>query len=101
MAKGYWIGRVDIHSMEIMQRYRAANQAVLQRHGAKFLVAGGQQTMVEGTGRSRHTVLEFPSYDAALAAYNDPEYQEAVKLRHAAAEGEMVIVEGFDPPRAG
>ncbi len=99
MAKGYWIANVDVLDLEGMQKYRAANQKVLARHGAKFLVAGGKQEIKEGELRSRHTVVEFETYEAALAAFNDPEYQEAAILRRAAASGAMAIVEGFTPPQ--
>jgi uncharacterized protein (DUF1330 family) len=99
MTKGYWIASVDILDMEGMQGYRVANQKVLARHGAKFLVAGGKQDIKEGEVRSRQTVVEFESYEAALAAFDDPDYQEAAKLRRAAATGALVIVEGFAPPK--
>lgn len=98
MPKGYWIANSDITDMEGMQKYRAANQQVLRRHGAKFIVVGGQQRIAEGHSRSRQTVVEFPSYEAALAAFDDPEYQAAAKFRQAAAQADVVIVEGFEPP---
>ena len=98
MAKGYWIGISDIHDMAEMQAYREKNQEAMKRHGAKFLVVGGEHRVTEGKSRSRHTVVEFPSYEAAVAAYEDPDYQRAVKHRHAAATGDMVIVEGWAGP---
>lgn len=98
MAKGYWIASSEIVDMEKMQLYRQANQAAMKRHGAKFLVVGGQQTPVEGQPRSRQIIVEFESYAAAIAAYEDPEYQEAAVFRKGAATGDFVIVEGFEMP---
>jgi uncharacterized protein (DUF1330 family) len=42
--------------------------------------------------------IEFPSYEAAVSAYREPEYQAAAKFRHDAAKGDLVIVEGYDGP---
>ena len=41
-------------------------------------------------------VIEFPSYEAALACYDDPDYQAAKAIREGVAEGRLVIVEGYD-----
>jgi uncharacterized protein (DUF1330 family) len=48
----------------------------------------------EGTAGDRHVVIEFPSYEAALAAYDDPEYQEVAEIRRRCAESTIIIVEG-------
>ena len=57
---------------------------------------GGRYESPEGPARERHVVLEFESYDQALACYHSPEYQAALKLRQAFAESELVIVEGAE-----
>jgi uncharacterized protein (DUF1330 family) len=83
--------------MDGMQKYRAANAEVLRRHGAKLIVVGGQQRVAEGGSRSRQTIVEFPSFDAAVAAYEDADYVRAREFRQASARGDLVIVEGFEP----
>ncbi len=98
MAKAYWVATVDVSDVEGMKTYSKENRAALKRFGAKFIVRHGQQQIVEGTSRRAQTVIEFPSYEAALAAYRDPEYQAAAKFRHDAAKGDLVIVEGYDGP---
>lgn len=100
MAKGYWIARVDVHDPQAYRAYLDANGAVFRRFGARFLVRGGQHELVEGGGRERNVVLEFPSYAEALACYRSPEYQPVKALRAAASEADILIIEGYDgvPP---
>ena len=54
MAKGYWIGRVDVHDPEAYKKYVAANAVALEKYGAKFLVRGGVFENPEGNSRSRN-----------------------------------------------
>src|SRR5262245_33402207 len=99
MAKGYWIGRVDIADPERYKSYMAANAEPFRKYGARFLVRGGTFDVPEGATRSRHVVLEFPSYESALACWNSPEYQAAVKLRQPVSTIDLVIIEGYDGPQ--
>lgn len=101
MAKRYWIVQSDISDMEQHGEYVGASRAVLGRHGARFLVRWGTQNVVEGNARSRQVVIEFPDVAAATACYRDPEYVTAHTLRVGAAEGDVVIVEGYDGPQPG
>ncbi len=95
-AKGYWIGNSEVHDMDGLWRYRDANRETMNRYGARFIIMHGQQEIVEETARPTWTVVEFPSYQAAVDCFHDPGYQEAAKLRHAVADGSMSIVEGYD-----
>ena len=98
MAKGYWIGRVDVHDPEAYKKYVAANAVALEKYGAKFLVRGGAFENPEGNSRSRNVVIEFESYEKALACYHSPEYQNAIGFRtkNGVSEGDIVIIEGYD-----
>jgi uncharacterized protein (DUF1330 family) len=64
------------------------------------LVRGGTCENVEGRARSRTVVLEFPSYEAALACYRSPDYQAAKKLRDGKSETDFLIIEGHDRPQS-
>ncbi len=98
MPKGYWIGRAVVHDPEAYGKYIAANAEAFAKYGARFLVRGGKFETVEGTSRPRNVVIEFPSYEAALACYRSPEYQRALKLRQApVAEADLIIIEGYEP----
>jgi uncharacterized protein (DUF1330 family) len=98
MAKGYWIVRMDVNDRDGFAPYLAATPAALAKYGGRFLVRAGRYEVVEGATRSRNTVVEFPSYEAALACWNSPEYQAARALRLPAATADLVVVEGYDPP---
>ena len=99
MAKGYWIGRVDVHNEEGYKPYIAANQAIFKKFGGRAVVRGGKFTAVEGQSRSRNVVIEFPDYDAAMACYNSPEYKANIKVRQPHSQAELIIIEGYDGPQ--
>ncbi len=96
MAKGYWIGRVDVHDLEEYTRYVAANATPFKKYGARFLVRGGQFVAPEGSARERNVVIEFPSYEDALACYESPEYQAAKALRDPVCEADLLIIKGYE-----
>jgi uncharacterized protein (DUF1330 family) len=96
MAKGYWIAHVDVHNPEGYKDYVATAKPAFERYGAKFLARGGAHEAMEGHGRGRNVVIEFPSFQAARDCYNSPEYQAAKVIRHKHADGELTIVDGYD-----
>ncbi len=99
MPKGYWIIHIDVTDPEQFKTYATAAPAALKKYGARFLVRAGAYTVPEGTTRARNTVVEFPSYQAALDCWNSPEYQAALQLRLPASTIDLVIVEGYDGPQ--
>ena len=94
MAKGYWIARIDVVDAETYKSYVAAATPAYQKYGAKFLVRGGRCEGVEGPARGRNVVIEFESYDVAMACYRSAEYQAAAEFRRKASMGEILVVEG-------
>jgi len=95
MAKGYWIARVDVRDPDGYPAYVETAKPAFERFGANFLARGGNTNAIEGPGRARNVIIEFPSFQHAVDCYNSPEYQEAVKIRQKVADGEIVIVEGM------
>ena len=81
MAKGYWIGRVDVHNDGRLQALCGGERRDLQEIRRPIRGARRQVTTVEGQSRSRNVVIEFPDYETALACYSSPEYQENIKVR--------------------
>ena len=98
-TKGYWIGHIDVTEPEGYKAYMAVDMAPFGKFGGRFLVRGGAREVPEGKARSRTVVLEFPSYDAALACYRSDDYQAAKKLRDGKADFDLVIVEGYGGPK--
>ncbi len=94
MPKGYIIGHITVNDPEAYKEYVEKDTPILLRCGAVPIIRGGQSTVMEGETHDRHVVFEFPSYQAALDAYNDPEYQEVMKIRHRTATSTILVVEG-------
>ncbi|SEP04124.1 Uncharacterized conserved protein, DUF1330 family [Methylobacterium sp. ap11] len=101
MAKGYWVGRVDVSNPEAYKNYVAANGAAFAKFGGRFLVRGGAFEAVSGTSRARNVVIEFPSHDQALACWNSPEYQAARAKQEGGADIDLIVIEGYDGPQPG
>jgi uncharacterized protein (DUF1330 family) len=95
MPKGYWIAHVDVRDAERYKDYVATAKPAFERYGAKFLARGGLYEALEGKGRPRNVVIEFPSLEAARDCYNSAEYQAAKAIRVTVADAEMIIVEGI------
>jgi uncharacterized protein (DUF1330 family) len=99
MAKGYWIGRVDVRNDEGYKPYAAANSAIFKKFGGRYVVRGGKFECPEGSARTRNVVIEFPDLASALACYRSPEYQANIKVRQPHSTADIVIIEGYDGPQ--
>ena len=94
MAKGYWIAHVTISNPDQYKFYAEAAPEAFKKYGATILARGGKSQQMEGQGRPRNVVIEFPSLQAAIDCYSSPEYQAAKANRKGAGEAEIVLVEG-------
>lgn len=94
MPKGYIIGHITVTDPEAYKEYIERDTPILTRLGGRFVVRGGTSQIMEGTTYQRHVVIEFPSYQAALDAYNDPDYQEVADIRRRTAQSVILVVEG-------
>ena len=72
--------------------------AAFAAFGAKFLARGGRSEAMEGRETpQRSVVIEFESYEKAVACYHSAAYQEAKSYREEWAKAEIIIVEGIAP----
>lgn len=94
MPKGYIIAHITVTDPEAYPEYVRRDTPILKGLGGQFVVRGGQSQVVEGAAHDRHVVIEFPSYEAALTAYNDPDYQEVAEIRRRSADSVIIVVEG-------
>ena len=94
MPKGYIIGHITVNDPEAYKEYVEKDTPILLALGGKFIVRGGPSEVAEGESLNRHVVIEFPSYEAAKAAYNDPEYQKVAEIRRRTADSVIILVEG-------
>lgn len=94
MPKGYIIGHITVNDPEAYREYIEKDTPILAALGGTFIVRGGQAEVTEGSSEQRHVVIEFPSYEQALAAYHDPGYQEVAEIRRRTATSTIIVVEG-------
>jgi uncharacterized protein (DUF1330 family) len=99
VPKGYWIPHLDVSDPQGFQAYRTTADAWHEHNGSRLLARAGRHELVEGKLRARNVLREFPSFDAALAAYDSPEYSRARPLRAPHAVCDFPIVEGYDGPQ--
>ena len=92
--KGYWIAHVTVTDLEPYKRYADAASEAFSKYNARILARGGRHVQLEGEGKARNVVIEFGSYDDAVACYNSPEYQSARAHRIDAGLADIMIVEG-------
>ena len=92
--KGYWIAHATVFDPGPYEDYKAGIIEPFKEYGAKFLVRGGEATVLEGSFKDRHIVIEFPSVQAALDCFHSPGYQAAKAKREGASENDVIVVAG-------
>ena len=99
----FYIGTYDITNPDEFQKYPPLVLALLPKYGGEVLASDTSALLVEGTARTMNAIIRFPSKEAALGLYNDPEYQEAKRIRQASTKNvSMVLVDEFSQrPDAG
>jgi uncharacterized protein (DUF1330 family) len=93
----YVIADIDVHDAETYRRYSALVPGTLGPYGGRFLVRGGDHEVLEGGWQPRRmVVLAFPSMDHARQWYGSEAYVEAMVIRGSAAEGNIILVDGYE-----
>ena len=97
MAKGYWISAYrSISDPDKLAAYGKLAGPAIAAAGGIFLARGGRVTAHDDGLDQRTVLVEFPSYEAALAAYDTPAYQEALAALGDAVERDLRITEGVE-----
>ncbi|WKK65369.1 DUF1330 domain-containing protein [Lutimonas zeaxanthinifaciens] len=86
---------IDIHDMELYKSYTLLTPATIAAYNGKFVVRGGEATVLEGDWKpQRIVILEFPSVEKANDWWHSQAYEKARKIRQKAATTKMIILEG-------
>ena len=91
----YLFATIDVHDPERYEDYKNTVPDLIEKHGGRYIVRGGERDVVEGawpTGRI--VVLEFPDWDSASTFVEDPAYAPVAAIRHATTTSHIWIVEG-------
>ena len=97
MAKGYWISAYrEIMDQTKLAAYAELAAPAVMANGGHFLVRGGQITTKEAGVSERTVVVEFDSYETAVATYESADYQAALEKLAGGVVRDFRIVEGVD-----
>jgi uncharacterized protein (DUF1330 family) len=96
MKKGYWVVAYrSISDQSALNAYMPLAGAALQSFGARVLTGSTSQVQAHEAGlQQRAIVVEFDSYDRAVAAYESEAYKKALQALGFGAERDFRIVEG-------
>jgi uncharacterized protein (DUF1330 family) len=94
----YWVARSRIDDPVAYKKYTDLVPGIIARHGGKVLARGGRYRVMEGPETFRRfVVIEFPTFEQAVACFESKEYQDAAAFRRAGGGiVENVIVDGGD-----
>lgn len=94
----YWVARARIEDPMAYKRYTDRVPAIVAKHQGRILARGGRYRVLEGPERfHRFVVIEFPTFEHAVACFESPEYRAAAAFRRqGAGEVELVVVEAGD-----
>jgi len=96
MKKGYWVNAYrSISDESALKAYAALAVPAIQSFGGRFLTSSASQVQAHEAGLEQRTIIvEFDSYDIALAARQSNAYQKALEALGSGAERDSRIVEG-------
>jgi uncharacterized protein (DUF1330 family) len=90
----YWINTFTaVTDEEKLRAYVGLAGPAMRAAGGRFLARGNPAAAFEGGTTLRTTLIEFPSVEAAVAAYHGEDYQEALRALGDGAEREIRIIE--------
>jgi uncharacterized protein (DUF1330 family) len=97
MAKGYWVAAYrTVHDANKLAAYGVLATQVVKAAGGRFLVRGGEVVAFQAGLKERTVVVEFPSFELALATFRSADYQTALDILGDGAERDARVVAGVD-----
>ncbi len=98
MKKGYWVVAYrSVSDESALKEYGKLAVPAIEAGGGKVLIRTAETIESHEAGlKMRTVVIEFPDFKSAVATYNSPAYEAALKALGSAAERDFRIVEGVD-----
>jgi uncharacterized protein (DUF1330 family) len=97
VAKGYWVSAYRaILDPEKLAAYNKLAAAAVQAGGGRVLARDGQVVAHEAGIAQRTILIEFDSFERALATYESEAYQKALLALSDGVERDFRIIEGLD-----
>jgi uncharacterized protein (DUF1330 family) len=98
MKKGYWVVAYrSISDESALKEYGKLAIPAIDAGGGKALIRTADPIESRESGlKQRVVVMEFESFEQAVATYNGAAYQAALKALGSGAERDFRIVEGVD-----
>lgn len=91
----YLIANYDVVDADRYKEYQKGASPIMGG-GGKLVVLDPASVVKEGDGAAQTVVIEYPTKEAALAAYESEDYQAVVGIRlGATSNGRAVIVDGM------
>jgi uncharacterized protein (DUF1330 family) len=96
MKKGYWVvAYQSISDESAVKAYATLARPALESFGARLLTSSTSQIRAHEAGLQLRTILvEFDSYEIALAAHESEAYHKALQALGSGAKRDFRIVEG-------
>ena len=100
-AKAYFIANIEITDPDEYKKYEKDFFPLFKKHGGTWLTFDDAPTTFEGEDprKGRMIIGEFPSEEAALAWYDDPDYQAISEHRRAGTKLHFLTMVRGLPPR--
>ncbi|ADI05211.1 MULTISPECIES: DUF1330 domain-containing protein [Streptomyces] len=97
MSKGYWVVAYrSISDPAKSAAYVKLAVPVVEKAKGRFLTLGGQVVAHEAGVAERTVVIEFDSFELAVATHDSEDYQKALTVLGDGADRDFRIVEGAD-----
>jgi uncharacterized protein (DUF1330 family) len=97
VAKGYWVSVYrTISDPEKLATYNTLAGTAVRAAGGRTRIRGGRVQAYDAGIAERVVVVEFDSFEQALAARESEAYQEALVALSDGVERDFRVVEGLD-----
>ncbi|PMS32622.1 uncharacterized protein (DUF1330 family) [Trinickia symbiotica] len=92
----YVVAEVEVKDRAAYESYLPIAAEALKIYGGKFIARGGVAEALEGEpAKPRVVIIEFASAEQARRWHSSPEYAPGLKMRQAAADARLLLVDGL------